>query len=133
MNPDDVVGYDAYGEPITYEQWQMGNIGYITGGTLTVDEAQAIADNAISQGYDFGVSPSTITIPGIISDSAAASIAANLSASIGTAAGKWLAKKVGGNTVLYRQQAGGIGTFNIQNLLLPGAVIFGLVMLSKKG
>lgn len=49
---------------------------------------------------------------------------------LGQLGGQWLAKQVGGNTVLYRKPSGGIGQLDIKSLLIPGAVIAALVLIS---
>lgn len=69
-----------------------------------------------------------IVLPTGITDAAVNSILATLA----TTAGRYAAQVIGGSTILTRQ-GGGIGTLNIQSLLVPGAIIAGIVLLSGKG
>lgn len=50
---------------------------------------------------------------------------------LATVGGQWLAKQVGGNTVLYKNNQGGIGTMNIKSLLIPAAIVAALVFAGK--
>jgi len=45
--------------------------------------------------------------------------------------GAWVAKQIGGNTVLYKNNQGGIGTMNIKSLLIPAAIVAALVFAGK--
>lgn len=51
-------------------------------------------------------------------------------AKVGGKVGNWVAQKVGGQTILTRNQSG-IGTMNVKDLLMPAAIIGGLFLLTK--
>lgn len=67
-----------------------------------------------------------IVLPSGVSNAAINSILASLA---GTA-GRYIAQQVGGNTVLYRQNSGGIGSLNIQQLLIPAAIVAAIMLAS---
>jgi len=68
----------------------------------------------------------SVNIPGVLSNPTVKNILDKLAQS----GGQWVARQVGGNTILTRQN-GGIGTMNIKSLLLPAAIIAGLFILGK--
>lgn len=51
----------------------------------------------------------------------------SFTAKLGQQAGNWIARQVGGSTVLYRQN-GGIGSMDIKSLLVPGAILAALFL-----
>lgn len=78
----------------------------------------------LSQEQAAGSMPNSISLPPGVTSATAQKIIQGL----GTDFGTWIARTVGGQTILTRS-----GTFNIQSLLIPGALILGLILFSSKG
>lgn len=100
-----------------------------TGGIITQPDGTIINKAANTVTTPDGVvytGANQIALPFGITDAQVAAFTAKL----GATAGQWIAKQVGGQTVLYNQSAGGLGTLNIQNLLLPAALLIGVLMLT---
>lgn len=134
------IQYDANGnavdtsysapEPYTYTG-DAGNVidriqGTVTISTTASDVATAAANAARLP------STNSIKLPGGVSQATIDAALNKIIQAGGNAAGNWIARNVGGNTVLYRNNtAGGFGTLNVQSLLLPGILLL-LILKGKK-
>jgi hypothetical protein len=127
-SPGDIIGYDDYGDPITELDAATIAEGMATGGRLTAAQAETVAAAQIATNYGATLSSSgdTITLPFLT-----AAQQNQLLQQLGQRAGNWIARQVGGSTVLYKQNSG-IGTLDIKSLLLPAALILGFMAISKQ-
>jgi len=92
--------------------------------TFTPENAAVSAANAIAVANGGTITQSgSFVFPGMTPAQQNALIA-----KLGTAAGNWIAQKVGGSTIITRQ-GGGFGTMDIKGLLIPGAIVLGLFLL----
>ncbi len=133
--PDGTV-YDSYGNIID------NTAGTLTTPAGTVYNAQGeivLPDGTrVDQANNTIITPdgvthtNQITLPLGLTSAQIQQAAVRIAAQTGTPVGQWLARTIGGNTVLYRNPQGGIGTFNVSSMLLPAAILLGIFFLGKR-
>lgn len=123
-----IVYFDDYGDPVTQLQDVTQTTAYNTGGALTEPQAETVAKGLIATNYGGTVSNdgNSITLPFLSPDQSQ-----KLINQLATAGGQWAARQFGGNTVLYKNNQGGIGTMNIKSLLIPAAIVAALIFAGK--
>ena len=119
-----VTTYDAQGNII-------GTVVKATGQPLATAKTQVIMPKTATAADYAARLVANPNIEFKISDVANSPAVKNAMDALLKQGGQWVAKQIGGNTVLYKNNQGGIGTMNIKSLLIPAAIVAALVFAGK--
>jgi hypothetical protein len=110
-----------------------GTLYGATGNSVTLPDCSVVDKSAgivtLPDGTQYGNPDTTSILSGIFTPAQIAALKNQMAQRLGIAAGRVVARVIGGNTVLYTTPAGGLQTLNIQSLLIPAALIAGLIAL----